>query len=253
MPPEDPQQPLWKSICDALARDIAAGHYAPSAQLPTEAALAARFGVNRHTVRGALKALAADGTIHTRRGAGSFVAQRPTDYPLGRRVRFQQNLAASGRTATRRFTRIERRPSDHAEAAALQIAPGDPVHVVEGISLADGVPLARFASVFPAARLPDFGDDVARLGSVTQALAAGGVADYIRARTRITAESASPVEALALRLRPGAPILRSVALNHCAEGRPVEYGTTWFAGDRVALTLAPDAAPDPTADPAPPA
>jgi hypothetical protein len=55
------------------------------------------------------------------------------------------------------------------------------------------------------------------------------------------------------RLRPGAPILRSVALNHCPEGRPVEYGTTWFAGDRVALTLAPDAAPDPTADPAPPA
>jgi GntR family phosphonate transport system transcriptional regulator len=231
---------LSQAIADVLSSEIARGHYAPGDRLPTEAALASRFGVNRHTVRSALAALAQAGTIRSRRGAGSFVAARPTDYPLGRRVRFQQNLAASGRAASRRFTRIETRPCDAAEADALGLAPGSVVHVIEGLSLADGAPMARFRSVFPAGRLPAFAADVARLGSVTQALAAGGVADYTRAHTRITAESASPVDALALHLRPGDPLLRSVSLNRDPEGRAIEYGSTWFAGDRVALTLASD-------------
>ena len=36
-------------------------------------------------------------------------------------------------------------------------------------------------------------------------------------------------------------ILRSVAVNVDGAGVPVEYGTTWFAGDRVTLTLHADA------------
>lgn len=40
-------------------------------------------------------------------------------------------------------------------------------------------------------------------------------------------------------LAEGAPILRTRAVNVDGTGHPVEYGTTWFAGDRVALTVAP--------------
>jgi DNA-binding GntR family transcriptional regulator len=58
---------------DALAADIAAGRHAPGERLPSEAQLAQRFGVNRHTVRRALAALAEDGLVQARRGAGVFV------------------------------------------------------------------------------------------------------------------------------------------------------------------------------------
>ncbi|NJS39175.1 MAG: UTRA domain-containing protein [Rhodobacteraceae bacterium] len=51
---------------------------------------------------------------------------------------------------------------------------------------------------------------------------------------------ADPVQALALQLRPGAALLRSVAVNVDAGGVPVELGTTWFAGDRVTLTVGED-------------
>ena len=36
------------------------------------------------------------------------------------------------------------------------------------------------------------------------------------------------------------PVLRSVAVNVDAAGVAVEYGTTWFAGDRVTLTVEPE-------------
>lgn len=234
------RSPIWKSIADTLAAEIAGSHYHPGDRLPSEAVLAARFGVNRHTVRHALAALAEAGTVRSRRGAGVFVAARPTDYPLGRRVRFHQNVVASGRAPSRRLTLTETRGANAQEAEALHLAPGAMVHAVEGVSLVDGQPVAVFRSVFDAGRFPDLLRHVAAIPSITAALAECGLTDYTRASTRLTAELAPATMALALEVAEGAPVLRSVAVNVDAAGVPVEHGTTWFAGDRVTLTLRPE-------------
>jgi GntR family transcriptional regulator, phosphonate transport system regulatory protein len=232
------KEAIWSAIATTLTDEITSGHYRPGDKLPTEAALSARFGVNRHTVRHALSALAERGLVHSRRGAGVFVAQRPTDYPLGRRVRFHQNVLAAGQTPSRAISRAETRPCDAEEARALRLRAGDAVHVVEGVSLADGQPIAAFRSVFPAMRFPGMLTLVRETGSITRALAASGLADYTRAETRLTAQLADPVLALALAVRSGAPVMRTVAVNVDAGGVPVELGTTWFAGERVTLTVA---------------
>lgn len=235
-----PRPAVWTAIAGTLGDEIAQGLYRPGDRLPTEAELSMRFGVNRHTVRRALLAMAEAGTVHSRRGSGVFVTARPTDYALGQRVRFHQTIAASGRIPSRRITRRETRPASAREAEALGLGAGEAVHVIEGISLADGQPLASFRSVFPAARFPGLLAALDGQSSVTDALSACGLTDYTRAGTRLTAKIADPVLALALQLQPGAPVLRSVAINVDRAGRPVEYGITMFAGDRVTLTVSPD-------------
>jgi GntR family phosphonate transport system transcriptional regulator len=237
-----PREAIWTSIAATLTGEVAEGLYSPGDRLPTEAGLALRFGVNRHTIRRALAALAEAGLVHARRGSGVFIAARPTDYQLGRRVRFHQNLIASGRTPSRRITRLETRSAAQRESEALHLPKGAEVHVVEGISLADGQPVAAFRSVFPADRLPGLLQAMEGQSSVTVAMAACGVPDYTRAETRLTAKLADPVLALALQIQPGAPVLRSEALNVDLQGVPVEAGITWFAGDRVTLTVNPDQA-----------
>ena len=234
------QTPIWKSIQDTLSADIANGHYAQGDKLPTEAELSKRFGVNRHTVRRALSEMAAQGTVHSRRGAGVFVASRPTDYPIGRRVRFHRNLSDQGRLPAKQILRLETRLPDAREAEALRLNDGDQVHVYEGISLADDSPVALFKSVFPAVRLPQMLVDLAETKSVTQALARGGVHDYTRAETRLTAKLATATQALNLRIQDGAPILRTQSINIDTDGVPVEFGLTWFAGDRISLVITPD-------------
>jgi GntR family transcriptional regulator, phosphonate transport system regulatory protein len=228
---------LWADIAATLKSDIAAGHYRPGDKLPTEADLSARFGVNRHTLRRALAALQDGGLVHSRRGAGVFVTTAPADYPLGRRVRFHQALTAAGRIPGREITSLHTRACDATEAEALTLTPGEPVHVVEGRSLADGEPIALFRSLFPATRLPDLAETLATEPSITRALALNGVPDYIRASTRLTAAAATATQAIHLKLPEGAPLLRSVAINTDPDGKPVEYGTTWFSGDRVTLTV----------------
>ena len=230
---------LWTAIAETLRAEIAAGHYALGARLPTEAQLAARFAVNRHTVRRALAALGAEGLVHSRRGAGAFVAAPPpAEYPLGRRVRFHRNLLAAGRSPDRRLLHRATRRADAAEAEALGLAAGALVHVCEGVSLADGVPVSLFRSVFPAEALPGMLDALGDHLSITRALAACGVDDHVRISTRLDAVAADAAQAALLQVAPGAALLRTVSLNADAAGRPVEYGRTHFVGERVTLTLA---------------
>lgn len=229
--------PVWKSIANALTDDIAQGRYDTGDKLPAEAQLAARFGVNRHTVRRALAEMAAGGLVHARRGAGVFVAAKPTDYPIGKRVRFHQNISKGGRIPAKQILTTETRAAAAGEAAALGLEPGDAVHVYDGLSLADGQPVALFQSIFPADRFPKMLEALKETQSVTAALKCCGVDDYTRIETRITARQATATQALHLRLPEGAPILRTTGINVDADGQPIEYGRTWFAGDRVTLTV----------------
>jgi GntR family phosphonate transport system transcriptional regulator len=229
--------PIWIAIAQTLRTDIGAGLYCPGDKLPTEATLAARFGVNRHTVRHAIKALAEDGMVHTRRGAGVFVTMAPTDYPIGRRVRFHQNLLAAGRTPAKEVLLLATRTASPTEREALALPEAAKVHVYEGLSLADGQPIALFRSVFPARRFPDLLTELARTQSVTAALQSAGIEDFTRASTRLNAKLATATQALHLRIPEGAPILRSIGINVDLSGEPIELGRTWFSGDKVTLTL----------------
>jgi len=232
--------PIWKSIANTLKAEIAAGQYRPGDRLPTEATLASRFDVNRHTIRHALADLAREDLVRSRRGAGVYVRAVPTEYPLGRRVRFHQNITGSGRLASRKILRLETRVANQSERDALSLNATAPVHICEGLSFSDGTVIAHFLSAFPAERFPRLLDGLSETASVTEAFRLNGLDDYLRGTTRITAEAASATEARHLDLREGAPLLRSVAVNVDLKGMPVEYGTTSFAGDRVTLTLAQD-------------
>ncbi len=231
---------LWKSIALTLTADVAEGRYQTGDQLPTEAQLAAKFGVNRHTVRRAIASLAERGLVHARRGAGVFVTAQPTDYQIGRRVRFHQNVAAGGQTPGKEVLSITTRTADKREARALGLGDGAAVHVYDGRSLADGQPIAIFTSVFPAARLPDLPKAFEATSSVTEALSQCGVPDYTRQSTRMTAKLANSTQAQQLRIPEGAPILRTTGVNVDTDGTPIEFGRTWFAGDRVTLTVGED-------------
>ena len=229
--------PIWTTIAHSLRADIAARVYRPGDKLPTESALAARFGVNRHTVRHAIRALAEEGLVLSRRGAGVFVMSTPTDYPIGRRVRFHQNLREQGRIPSKELLLLETRAPRDEEFSALALTNATKIQVCEGLSFADGQVVAIFRSVFSAARFPDILEHLAETQSVTAALRMGGVTDYTRASTRINAKLANATQALHLRVAEHAPILRTISLNVDSDGTPLEYGRTWFAGDKVTLTL----------------
>ena len=232
--------PLWQAIGNALREDIAEGRYRPGDKLPTEAELSERFGVNRHTIRHALSALIEDNLVHTRRGSGAFVKGTPTDYPIGKRVRYHENLRAAGRYPSKRVLHVETRPATEKEAARLGMTPGDLLTSRHGISMTDGQPIALSISEFPEVRWPGIGEFMRENTGVTAALERAGVTDYTRLSTRVRAALANATQAIHLELREGAPLIYTTSLSVDQNGQEIEFGRTWFASDRVTLTLEED-------------
>ncbi|MEM7744958.1 MAG: phosphonate metabolism transcriptional regulator PhnF [Pseudomonadota bacterium] len=233
--------PIWESIRTTLSREISDGTFPPGAQLPTESELAARFAVNRHTVRRALGAMRDDGLVRSRRGAGVFVIATPIDYRLGSRTRFTQLLEAEGHASQRLVLRLDTVPATDREAELLQIPTGAMVVLQETVGLADGARLTYSRGVFPVDRLDGIEEALRHSnGSATTALRTCGVPDYRRAWTRIAAKRASAATARHLEVSDGAPLIRTRSLNVAADGTPVELGQTYFCADRVELLVEPD-------------
>jgi GntR family transcriptional regulator, phosphonate transport system regulatory protein len=228
---------LWRRIGDVLRREIAEGTHRTGQRIPSEAALAGRFGVNRHTVRQAVAALAQDGLVRTEQGRGTVVTAKPIDYPIGPRTRFSEIVSKQARAPSGRLISATEAEADVEVAAALGLSRGDRVLRLETLSAADGVPLNVATSWFPAERLPGFVAHYAETGSITKALDRCGIADYHRRETRVTARIADPEDALALKIEHGSPLIATESVNTDPDGRPIQYSLARFAADRVQIVV----------------
>lgn len=68
---------LSERIVSALRSQLLAGEFSPGQRLPTENQLTETYGVSRTVIREAIAALAADGLVEPRQGAGVFVIEHP--------------------------------------------------------------------------------------------------------------------------------------------------------------------------------
>ena len=227
----------WRKIADLVEAEIIGGMLAPGTQLPTEAALAARFGVNRHTVRRALGELAGKGLVRTAQGRGTFVELSRLAYPIGERTRFSQNMAQEGREPGGIVLEAVEIEADPRLAGLLAITPGSPVLKLLTMRSADGVPIAFGNSFLPLPRFAGFADAYRRFGAVTPALAACGVDDYKRISTRVGARFASPDEAARLDIAAGRPVLTVEGVNIDADGVPIQAISSLFAADRTEIVV----------------
>lgn len=73
---------LYAQIVKQLEQEVLS-RYAPGDGLPSEAELAQRFGVNRHTLRRAVDELVDAGLLERRHGLGIFVLDTQLDYQIG--------------------------------------------------------------------------------------------------------------------------------------------------------------------------
>src|ERR1700686_229831 len=96
-PAPAPGVTLWRRIADDLEQAIALGTHAAGDRLPGEVEIAARFDVNRHTVRRAFAEMTRRGLIRAERGSGTYVERSRLAYPIGARTRFSEIVGSAGR------------------------------------------------------------------------------------------------------------------------------------------------------------
>jgi GntR family transcriptional regulator, phosphonate transport system regulatory protein len=228
---------LWRCIADDFEQMILIGKHENGARLPAESEIAAKYGVNRHTVRRAMAELGARGLVYTERGSGTYVKTDKLDYRIGQRTRFSEIVAAAGHEAEGRLQGHRMEPASDEIAQRLHLNTGEMVVRLEIVRAADRVPISVATTWLPAHRYNDAAKIFRQTQSITRTLAHYGVTSYRRKWTRISAAFTDAVDAGRLRLSVHRPILVVESLDVTGDDEPVLTTRGRFAADRVALTV----------------
>jgi GntR family transcriptional regulator len=123
-------------------------------RLPTEADIAAMFGVSRGTVRSAVGALATRGLVVRRQGMGTFLKRLPhLRNPIDEAIDFCEVIARNGRKPGRRFLKASIETPDKAICDALGQA-DQPALVRHTVFTADDDPVIYCVNTFPLSVVP---------------------------------------------------------------------------------------------------
>jgi GntR family transcriptional regulator len=144
------------SVHDELRQRIDQGALPTGSRLPSEPDLAAELGVSRATLREALRALEDEGLLRRRRGSGTYVAEGPRmannlDINFG----VTEAIRAAGMRAGIARARHWVEPAGAAEAARLELEPGQDVLVVERVRTAEDKPVVLSRDVLPSRLVGD--------------------------------------------------------------------------------------------------
>jgi GntR family transcriptional regulator len=144
------------SVQDELRQRIDQGRLPAGSRLPSEPDLAVELQVSRATLREALRALEEEGLLRRRQGSGTYVADRPRmanslDVNFGVTEAIRAAGMRAGITQGRHWTE----PASAAEAARLELEPGQDVLVVERVRTAEGKPVVLSRDLFPSHLLDD--------------------------------------------------------------------------------------------------
>jgi GntR family phosphonate transport system transcriptional regulator len=228
---------LWRRIADEIENSIARGVFAPGSKLPGEMEIAVRFGVNRHTVRRAIAALADRGLVRAERGSGTFIEQQRIPYPIKQRTRFSEIMTGAGHMVGGRLISSAIEACNAELAKSLKIKAGTPVVRLEKLRHADRIPLCASSTWLDAARFPGAAAVYASTNSITRMLTRFGIKNYSRKSTRVTAAIAEAADTTLLRVAIGRPLLVVDSVDVDGEGVPILTSRSRFAADRLELVI----------------
>ena len=129
MQPTPAFSPLYQQIKVLMLQSLQAGEWKPSAAIPSEMELAARFKVSQGTVRKAIDELASENLLVRRQGKGTFVAthaERQIQYRFLKLIPDNGDPGSEG-PAQRHIIDCKRTRASVEVAKALAIRTGDAV------------------------------------------------------------------------------------------------------------------------------
>lgn len=224
--------PLYYQLAQQLEGAIEHGRLAPGSLLGNEIDLAGRLGLSRPTVRQAIQSLVDKGLLVRRRGVGTQVVHSQVKRPLELSSLFD-DLQAAGQSPATRVLRNETEPASAQIAAALAIAEGSDVVVLERLRLTHGEPMAHMCNYLPPGLLP-LDDTKLESTGLYRMMRAAGITLH-SARQSVGARCATEAEGELLTEEPGAALLTMSRTTYDDTGRAVEYGTHIYRASRYAF------------------
>ncbi len=228
----------YRELRAHLQARIESGAPGPGQQLPSEAELSRWHGLNRHTVRAALRDLELAGYVFKVRGKGTFVARRKIPYALAPGTSFTAALEKLGLEGNAQVNDAYEMPATAEIAEYLGVAPGVRLTVLEITRAIEEVPVAFTVSYLPSERFPGLIERAASIRSLYRVLKENyGVKEIHRVWSQIEAIMPGAREQEALAIPHGLPLLLTRNLARDGQGAAVEFCVSHYRGDAYTLQV----------------
>jgi len=218
--------PLHHQVYLDLRSALDEGAWRTGERLPPERELAARYGCSLITVRRALTELAREGRLDRARGRGTFARRPPIVRDIAARAGFADEMRARGLVPYAMVVTACAEPASEGIADALGIPAGAPIHYLERIRGADGVPLLLEQAHLAVERFPGLLDEDFSAVSLYDVLDRRYGVPVAGTRETIVAIIPSAREAHLLRLPAPAPSICLEGTAVDADGTPIEHSRT---------------------------
>ncbi len=229
---------VYQQITRILEQEIKSS-YDSNDFLPTENELAARFSVNRHTVRHAIDELVDQGLVERQHGRGTMVLGTALDYKIGEHTRFTESLASLGKTTDTQIIRKIVVPARGGVARRLNVDLDTPVLMLETLRYVEQRPFCVISHFIPLKNYPEIETNY-QGGSLHSFFKKELAISLLRKESLTTASLPMGDDATHLQIPQNFPILRVKSINIDAHTKhPVEYSITRFRSDRVQLSFTP--------------
>jgi GntR family transcriptional regulator len=224
--------PLYHQLFLILRERIRSGAFPLGAVLPGEQDLTQVFNVSRITVKRALNELASAGLVSRHRGRGTVVTYNAT-VPVvkGSFDNLMEALRVMGLSTQVELLGVSRLPATPEIGELLGLPSGVPVQRAERVRKLEGEPFSYIVTHLPIDIAGGFeADDLAHKPMLDLLEGAGHIA--ASAEQWITACSADPAAAQALKIATGSPLLKIVRVMKNAEGAPIEAVQGYYRPER---------------------
>jgi len=214
--------PLYEQIRQLIVAALAAGEWRPGDALPSEPALAERFGASTGTVRRALDELAAENLVERRQGSGTFVSTHAEPRQQFRFLRLVADDEAG--SFTRELLGCRRLRATAEIARALGLRTSEPVIEVRRLLHRRGRPVVLDELWLPERHFEGLTAEIieGHPGALYALFEARFGVHMVRAQEKLRAVAATPEAAGLLRVPEGAPLLSVERLAFTYGDRPVE-------------------------------
>ncbi len=229
---DETSKPVYVQIAENLLDQIESGDLSPGDRLPPERELSEKFGVNRQTLRRALKKLELQGLLTRRQGAGTFVSEPKIEQRAEVVISFTKNMQRRGYVPGAEIVKFKKQSAEKSVADALGLSSSDLVYSIFRLRLINQAPVLLERLTIPAHRFPQFERHDLAKRSLYEVMETEYGVTITRARQSLEPVIALDYEAEILHVLPGAALMLQRRLSFDQNEQPIEYGKDLYRGDR---------------------
>jgi GntR family transcriptional regulator len=224
--------PLYIQIAERMISQIETGELSPGDRLPAERELSENLGINRMTLRRALRVLESQGLVLRRHGVGTFVGKPKIDRPMDVLFRFTRGMQKRGLTPGAKVISLEQAPVSAAVGRDLAIPASSPVYRILRLRSINQESVMLESYTIPVGIFPALDRYDLEKRSIYEVMEVEYSVRIVRARQSFEPVVASAFEAELLGVWVGAPLMLEQRISFDKDNRPVEYGKDRYRGDR---------------------